>query len=52
MEQHGEAGAINISQSTYELVKDDFICRYRGEIAAKNKGEVAMYFVEGKSRTA
>ena len=49
MEQHGEAGAINISQSTYDLVGKDFTCSYRGEIAAKNKGEVAMYFVEGRS---
>lgn len=46
MEQHSEAGRINISQSTYELVKDDYRCDYRGKIAAKNKGEVAMYFVE------
>ncbi len=47
MEQHGEAGAINISQSTYELVKHDYRCIYRGNIAAKNKGEIAMYFVAG-----
>ncbi len=46
MEQHGEPGRINISQSTYELVKDDFPCSYRGKVAAKNKGEVEMYFVE------
>jgi len=46
MEQHGEAGTINISQSTYELVKDDYRCNYRGKVAAKNKGEVEMYFVE------
>jgi class 3 adenylate cyclase len=46
MEQHGEAGKINISESTYRLVKDKFICTPRGKIAAKNKGEVEMYFVE------
>ena len=45
MEQYGEPGAINISQSTYELVKDKFRCAYRGMIAAKHKGEVEMYFV-------
>jgi class 3 adenylate cyclase/Tfp pilus assembly protein PilF len=46
MEQHGAPGRINISQATYELVKDEFLCTRRGRIAAKNKGEVDMYFVE------
>ena len=47
MEQNSEAGKINISQTTYELVKDKFNCQYRGEIEAKNKGKLKMYFVEG-----
>ncbi|MBI1223793.1 MAG: tetratricopeptide repeat protein [Bacteroidetes bacterium] len=47
MEQSSEAGKVNISQTTYELVKDKFICTYRGKIAAKHKGELDMYFVEG-----
>lgn len=46
MEQNGEAGKINISESTYELVKDKFTCEYRGEIEAKNKGKLKMYFVD------
>lgn len=46
MESSGEAGKINISGSTYELVKDHFSCTYRGKVQAKNKGEVDMYFVE------
>ena len=37
---------INISQTTYELVKDKFTCEYRGKIEAKGKGEIDMYFVE------
>jgi len=45
MEQNSEAGKINISGSTYKLVKDKFTCTYRGKIEAKNKGEVEMYFV-------
>jgi class 3 adenylate cyclase len=48
MEQHGEAGKINISGNTYQLIKDKFICTYRGKIEAKNKGEVDMYFVENQ----
>jgi adenylate cyclase len=46
MEQNSEAGKINISGSTYLLVKDQFNCVYRGKIEAKNKGKVDMYFVE------
>jgi len=47
MESSGEEGKVNISGSTYELVKDKFTCTYRGKIQAKNKGEIDMYFVEG-----
>jgi adenylate cyclase len=47
MEQNSEAGRINISGSTYALVKDKYRCAYRGKIEAKNKGELDMYYVEG-----
>jgi class 3 adenylate cyclase len=46
MESAGEAGKINISASTYELVKNDFTCLSRGKIFAKGKGELEMYFVD------
>ena len=36
---------INISKVTRELVKDFFECEYRGKVAAKNKGELDMYFL-------
>ena len=45
MEQNSEAGKINISGATYDLVKAHFSCVHRGKIAAKNKGEIDMYFV-------
>ena len=45
MESSGEPGKVNISGSTYELIKDKFTCIHRGKIQAKNKGEVDMYFV-------
>ena len=47
MESMSDAGMINISHSTYELIKSDFDCEYRGEIEAKNRGKVKMYFVNG-----
>ncbi len=46
MEQNSEANKINISRTTYDLVKDKFKCTYRGKKAAKNKGKIEMYFVE------
>ena len=46
MESSGEPGKVNISESTYQLVKDKFNCTYRGKVAAKGKGELEMYFVE------
>ena len=47
MESSGEPGKINISEITYELVRDFFICEYRGKMPVKYKGEVDMYFVKG-----
>ena len=47
METNSTAGRINISENTYQLVKDCFECTYRGEIDVKNKGMMKMYFVEG-----
>lgn len=49
MEQHCVPGKINISKTTFQIVEKDFNCLHRGKIAAKNKGMVDMYFVEGKS---
>lgn len=48
MESSGEVGRVNISEATYNLVKDSFKCTYRGKVYAKNKGEIDMYFVENK----
>ena len=48
MESSGEVGKVNISAFTYNLVKNHFKCTYRGEIPAKHKGTMAMYFVDQK----
>lgn len=44
MEQNSDKGKINISKSTYDLVKDKIVCEYRGKINTKGKGEMDMYF--------
>ena len=46
MESSGAVGEVNISQNTYELVKDYFEVESRGKVKAKGKGEVEMYFVK------
>jgi class 3 adenylate cyclase len=46
MESSGEVMKVNVSGSTYELIKDYFECTARGKIKAKNKGEIEMYFVD------
>jgi adenylate cyclase len=48
LEANGSEGKVNISNSTYQLIKDEYECHYRGKITAKNMGEVDMYFVENE----
>jgi len=52
MESAGEIGKVNISGATYALVQRWFECNYRGKVAAKNKGEIDMYFAESELRAA
>lgn len=45
MESNSMLGKINITENTYNLVKDLFDCTYRGESEVKNRGMMKMYFV-------
>ena len=45
MESSSIPGRINISETTYAIVKNMYSCEYRGEIEVKNKGAMKMYFV-------
>ncbi len=49
MESSGGVGEVNISQSTYAIVKEQFTCTHRGKVEAKGKGEIDMYYVTGES---
>jgi guanylate cyclase len=51
MESHGTPGEIQITRATYELVKDEFVCRPRGTISVKGKGEMETWYLVG-SRSA
>ena len=48
METHGEVGKVNISDATYELLKDNpsFVFESRGNLMVKGKGEMGMWFVQ------
>ena len=45
MESHGLPGEIQITGSTYELVKEQFQFSPRGAISVKGKGEMATWQV-------
>lgn len=45
MEQNSVSGKINISENTFQLVKNDFQFEHRGRVSAKNKGEIDMYYI-------
>ncbi|MBT8291905.1 MAG: tetratricopeptide repeat protein [Eudoraea sp.] len=45
MESLSEPGRVNVSQSTYLLIRDRYSCEHRGQIHVKNKGMMDMYFV-------
>jgi adenylate cyclase len=45
MEQNSSSGKVNVSEATYQLIKDDFTFEHRGKIETKGKGAMEMYFV-------
>ncbi|WP_165570751.1 adenylate/guanylate cyclase domain-containing protein [Chryseobacterium luteum] len=45
MEQNSVPGRVNISEATYQLIKQDFTFEHRGKIETKGKGAMEMYFV-------
>ena len=47
MESQGVPGKIQITQKTYDLIKDDFQCEYNGSIPVKGKGEMDTWFLVG-----
>ena len=48
MESSGQPGRVQISDATYQLIRDDFECELRGEIEVKGKGLMRTWFVLGR----
>ncbi|HSF44537.1 MAG TPA: adenylate/guanylate cyclase domain-containing protein, partial [Chitinophagaceae bacterium] len=52
MESNSLPGKINISENTYQLVKDLVDVEYRGELHVKNRGAMKMYFINRQKSSA
>lgn len=48
MESGGIPGSIQITEATFELIRDDFVCEPRGVITVKGKGEMTAYLLVGR----
>jgi guanylate cyclase len=47
MESHGFPDMIQITRSTWELVREDFVTEHRGLVPVKGKGEVDTWYLLG-----
>jgi adenylate cyclase len=45
MESHGEPGFIQVTDVTYELLKDEFVLESRGTIEVKGRGKMQTYWL-------
>ena len=48
MESEGIPGSIQVSPSTYELIRDRYVCEPRGSIQVKGKGAMATFILVSK----
>ena len=47
MKSHGTPGEIQVTQATYELIRDDFDLRPRGTVNVKGKGDMETWYLVG-----
>lgn len=52
MESHGIPGSIQVTDSTYQLLQDQFLFEERGLISIKGKGYMKAYILQGKKGRA
>jgi PAS domain S-box-containing protein len=48
MESHSFPGQIQMSDATYQIIKDNFTVEERGSILVKGRGQMTTYFLLGK----
>ncbi|MDJ0633940.1 MAG: adenylate/guanylate cyclase domain-containing protein [Xenococcaceae cyanobacterium MO_188.B29] len=51
MESHGVPNSIQVTASTYQLLKDKYTFQPRGTIEVKGRGEMSTYFLVGRNST-
>ena len=49
MESNGKEGSIQITEATYDLIKEEFICEPQGTIHVKGKGKMDVWHVLGEN---
>jgi guanylate cyclase len=47
MESQGTPNRIQITQATYDLIRDEFECEPRGTVSVKGRGEMATWYLVG-----
>ena len=52
MQSHGVPGQIQVSEFTYQLIKDDFVCEPRGTVNVKGKGDMEVWLVVSAKENA
>jgi guanylate cyclase len=52
MQTQGTPGRIQVTRSTYELLKDDFVLEPRGTIEIKGKGDMETWYLNGRREGA
>jgi len=48
MESHGIGGSIQVTETTFKLIKNDFDCEPSGVVNVKGKGEMKVWYVREK----
>jgi class 3 adenylate cyclase len=48
MESQGVAGGIQVTATTYEILKDKYVFEQRDAIVVKGKGEMITYWLIGR----
>jgi adenylate cyclase len=51
MESHGIPGQIQVTATTYERLREQYLWEKRGVIQVKGKGEMTTYFLKGRKFT-
>ena len=51
MESHAEPGAIQVTETSYELLKDTYEFEARGTIEIKGKGPMKTFYLLGRLPT-